>query len=278
MKYTKKFVLTPESSNNYNSDIDRDDNKSALQSRLDEFKNEFLKILLNKNSNSEENYRVYQELFTRFLNLNDDNKKITDIQQINDLPQNNQELPSVEKEENTTAEISTNKWIDSIPRALPKTLVKKGVLLAEHILNSNLIKVNNKGEISIDDTLIPGTNIIDLISNLTHKRLTSIKPKGITRLASALKRLNVPKYYIGNNRLLNTLNESNNKESDYDSDKSDDISSHKKSKLAKKLFQSSPISTRKTVGFDKIKTRSKTNSSTPKRNNSSFANHYTSWA
>lgn len=95
---------------------------------------------------------------------------------------------------------------DYISRLLPKTFKKKGELLMDTI-NKHRDKIywNDDGTIVVNNELIPGSNIADLINDAL-RRLKRPRPRGWEKFVVALKDIKVPLYCIGNPKTLEYMN------------------------------------------------------------------------
>src|SRR5437867_9923105 len=73
MKYTNKMVLVPEKmAINTNSN---DTKKAGLSKEIDDFKAEMMRILSDKLLSPEVQNQLYTQLFSRFLKLEEENRK-----------------------------------------------------------------------------------------------------------------------------------------------------------------------------------------------------------
>lgn len=99
----------------------------------------------------------------------------------------------------TTRDLPVNE-ID-IVESLPVSLRNKGKLLLKYVRDNRDIswKPETK-ELVYRGTVVPGSNVFDLISDATRNRKTQATPTGWKQLASALIDQNVPRTAIGNDR------------------------------------------------------------------------------
>lgn len=197
MKHTHKMVLVPEET------VHRIENhgineKSGLNRQIDEFRNELNKVIHNTNLSAEEQFKIYSQLFTRYLNMDSESKQPMKVlvQQDDSIPLN----PHMEPDDQFT-------WPSTILNGFPKSLRSKAAMLIEEIKHNSNIEVNNLGEISVNGTYIPKSNIIDLIHDFTRHRKT--KPAiGAEALAKIIKDSNIPREYVGNPDRLNPVSDS----------------------------------------------------------------------
>lgn len=88
---------------------------------------------------------------------------------------------------------------DNIVKSLPKSSQAEGELLLNHLKNHpDVIKWNDRGEIIFKGDVIPGSNLTDLISNVTTMRKSSIPLLPQTVFLKALSETNTPESWIRN--------------------------------------------------------------------------------
>jgi hypothetical protein len=234
MKFTKKYILMSEADINHEI-RGGNNNKSPMENRMSEFKNEMLNIL-NKSEHDESPetmYAIYQQLFSKYLNLNDNKThKIDFQQQTSDTKQFDFGTENIKNDVG---------WVDSVTKLLPKNISKKGLLLAERIRNSDVITVNNKGEISVKNKIVPNSNIIDLITDFSKKSSALRVPMGAQQFARALKHINIPTSFIGNTARIKLINDNDSDTDDNFYDVEDNTTPKKvynESSVKRKLFES----------------------------------------
>ena len=84
--------------------------------------------------------------------------------------------------------------IDSVPKMmqnLAKLLIQK---LKDH---SDVISWNNNGQLVLEGSIIPNTNIVDSVNDLMRKR-KGFNPEHSSTFAKALAKINVPENYVRN--------------------------------------------------------------------------------
>lgn len=87
---------------------------------------------------------------------------------------------------------------DYILQGIPKTSIKNAKMLLQHIHDNPSISIDDKGEITIHGQKLYGSNIIDVINDLTRKSKTRPSAIGAEELGNALQQSNMPLEYIGN--------------------------------------------------------------------------------
>lgn len=112
------------------------------------------------------------------------------------------ELPIVEQHSDTNTKTPSLKpdLKDRIANEIPRTYTQKATALYTLLDNSPRIHWDSVGRISIDDSLISDSNLIDLIGDLQRDRKSVEKPRGLNPFLSLIKELNVPHELIGNNK------------------------------------------------------------------------------
>ena len=76
---------------------------------------------------------------------------------------------------------------------------KKADVLYNILKNSSAITWDDAGRVSINGSLIPGSNLTDLFNDVIRQRQSS-SPVGWEAFVSLLASLNIPKEYIGNQK------------------------------------------------------------------------------
>ena len=88
---------------------------------------------------------------------------------------------------------------------LPKTVIKKGISFLNYLNLNRDISWDKAGVVTIDENIIPGSNIIDYISHSVRNISTRPDPIGFKIFRNWLIKQNVPITYIGNNSILNQI-------------------------------------------------------------------------
>lgn len=83
--------------------------------------------------------------------------------------------------------------------SIPETQRPRAKRLINLILANNTLTWGSSGEIKYNDKIIPKSNIVDLLSAATKTtKLRRLKMPGLAEFISFLKKINVPKYFLGN--------------------------------------------------------------------------------
>lgn len=80
----------------------------------------------------------------------------------------------------------------------------KAQLLLQNIYDFNILKWKESGEIKYKGKIIPRSNIVSLVKNVLNKNDDS-EPPGIKIFYKVLKKINIPKYLINNEKALGIL-------------------------------------------------------------------------
>jgi hypothetical protein len=188
MKFTNKLVLVPEQSVNNREN----EPKSSLEKQVGEFRTELQRILSDTSIPAEEQYQLYSQLFTRYLNLDNEAR---------------QPKPIIFKGEEADSVKQDVNWDISALKNIPKSKRDQAGMLVEYIKhNNNMVQVNNNGEIVINNEPIVNSHIIDLINDFTRVNVKADPPIGAAAFAKVLKLINVPRSYIGNSKRWKMIN------------------------------------------------------------------------
>ena len=106
-------------------------------------------------------------------------------------------------ESDTSEQLSaTDKQIvDSVPKIMQnrtKLLIQK---LKDH---SEIISWKNNGQLVLDGSTIPNSNIVDLVNDIMRKR-KGFNPEHSSAFAKALTKINVPEDYVRNPDRINSI-------------------------------------------------------------------------
>ena len=82
--------------------------------------------------------------------------------------------------------------IHHIISSVPKSLKTKTQVLLNLMQTSNRISWDQTGAVSIDNKVVPGSNIIDLVNDMVRRRTTLRNPIGITEFKQMLQAINIP--------------------------------------------------------------------------------------
>jgi len=185
MKYSNKMVLVPHDTVSKIKDTD----KTGLEKTLDEYKTELKRILNDESLSSEDQVKIYSQLFSKFIKFDRDNQQPPVIFTKTAEPESSKAQPDPELESIAKP---------NIIKGLPKGRQNQANLLVDYLKGLPNFKVNQNGEIMINEKTVPNTNFIDLVHDFIRDRPKAIPPRGADSFASFLRSTNVPKEYIGN--------------------------------------------------------------------------------
>lgn len=205
MKHIQKMVLVPQEML-----IDKHENtqKLGLAKQLEEFTTELTKILNSTHANPEEQFKIYTQLFTRFLNMDTEMK-----QPIKVLLQ--QEPEKTAEPANLDMPFDWNNLLNGIP----KNKRSKAAMFINEVKKNKNLNVNENGELVVNGENFVGSNIVDIIHDFMRQRKTMKPVHGSIELAKVLAQSNIPHVYIGNpDRLKLLYKEENDKEKSFNVD------------------------------------------------------------
>lgn len=209
MKYTNKMILVPHEF--VNRDSKQDAEKTGITKQVDDFRNELKRILNNDSLSAEEQVQLYSQIFSRYITLDDEDKKppVVFLKSENTLKDEANMPKNVDSNNSNTERVKreSDVWFSkSVLEGLPQGKRKKAQLLVDLIKNSVEINVERNGQISINNRSVPNTHIVDLIHDFIRDRPNADPAEGHIIFARALKKLNVPKEYIGNQNRWKLIN------------------------------------------------------------------------
>lgn len=170
--HAKKIVLLPKEAT---------ETRRPIDSVLNGLEREMID-LLDQNVAADAKLTMYNSLFNRFRKLTSQRNE----------PYKLQILEPVEQD------ISDKEILEGIP----DTKLSNANLLLKFIQKTPNIQITENGEIIVDGNKIYGSNIIDLVHDLSRQRKTHAPAIGIAEIARALKKANVPIQAIGNKERL----------------------------------------------------------------------------
>ena len=94
-----------------------------------------------------------------------------------------------EKKTPTTTDI-----MGEVVTTLPKALQENGRLLVSRLKTTQW---NDRGELLHEGVVVPGSNVVDLVHDLLHKRKTC-DPIGWQQFGSQMRAANIPMELVGN--------------------------------------------------------------------------------
>lgn len=231
MQHAKKMLLVePEL-------IERlkESNENTSENTLSRLDSEMQKILQSK-MNDRDKWTLYSQALQRYLHIIEEGRrplKLSILTEPEDEPTkfNNGDVPYKEEKNNdsTTVPELPATGVDVTPprketfapqytpsymiKLIPKTYRKKGEVLLDFIIQSKpKIWWKKGGEVVLNNEILVGSNIFDLISD-TLRTLKRPKPLGWEKFVLALKDINVPLSCVGNPTSLQYINQSHSSES-----------------------------------------------------------------
>lgn len=86
---------------------------------------------------------------------------------------------------------------EEILQTLPKVYKTKGELLFNRLCACDLINWDNQGLVTINNKVLAGSNIIDLVCDVIRRKKSGA-PAGWKEFLDGLRRINIPQEFIGN--------------------------------------------------------------------------------
>jgi hypothetical protein len=128
-------------------------------------------ILEREDLSADERPKLYDQSFTRYLNVYDDYRP----------------RPVAVAPEPVKQDLINNEILESVP----KTMKAKVQLLLKKMKSSPDISLNEKGELKYKGETVQGSNVVDLVNNVLSKR-QYFNPQGWETFGEALREANVP--------------------------------------------------------------------------------------
>ena len=105
-------------------------------------------------------------------------------------------------EQTMTSESDTSEQLSATDKqiiySVPKTMQNRAKLLIQKLKDhTDVISWNDNGELVLDRSTIPNSNIVDLVNDVMRKR-KGFKPEHSSTFAKALAKINVPEDYVRN--------------------------------------------------------------------------------
>jgi hypothetical protein len=133
-------------------------------------------ILKREDLSAEERLKLYDQLFTRYLNVYDDSRP----------------RPVAVAPEPVKQDLIDNEILESVA----KTMKAKVQLLLKKMKSSPDISWNEKGELKYKGESVQGSNVVDVVNDVLSKR-QYFNPHGWESLGEALREANIPQDLIG---------------------------------------------------------------------------------
>ena len=182
MKETRKFQLVPQ---HHTNTVNMNPGTSGLAKQVNEFRVELEKILQDTTRPTEEQYLIFNQLFQRYMNLQDEyrNRPLPVV-----IRSNDNALQQQQQQHSNDDAIPDENILYGIPK-MKQTQAKS---LLHHIKNTPRISWNDRGQVAIDGQYIPGSNIIDLVHDFTREGRSVPPAVGHEAFAAILKAENTP--------------------------------------------------------------------------------------
>lgn len=189
MEHAKKMVLlSQEALKHMRKEVEPKSHDPVTD--LDTQMNDILKSSLD----DREKWKQYQQVLQRFLYYSQESRKPISLT----LKEDPSLIEDGEKNMKGNATVSPME-IENILHTMPATARKRAELLCQRLQESSSFNWNTNGEVSINNEVIPGTNIVDLINDAVRNRKYT-NPKGWEQFARVLHDLHVPQEFINNSR------------------------------------------------------------------------------
>ena len=141
-------------------------------------------ILEREDLSTEERLKLYDQSFTRYLNVHDDYRPRPMVSKVSTSP------PAVIETEIEDA------IEEEILESVPKTMKTKAELLVRKMKADPNIAWSEKGELKYKGETVRGSNVVDLVNDVLRKR-KYFNPQGWETFGEALREANVPQDLIG---------------------------------------------------------------------------------
>lgn len=186
MNHVKKMILVPQET------VARLHETPALtpQTQMSSLDTEMNGILNKKYADDSEKWKHYSEALQRYLHFAGETRKPLSLE-IESVP----EKPSDSADPNGSSQIR-----QQVASVLPKTYKEQALKIHDYLaVSGSPVTWDAQGVVSIKNTRIPHSNIIDWISDLTRYR-KNFEPHGINQFVYTLAELNIPLELIGNEK------------------------------------------------------------------------------
>lgn len=178
--------------------VERLENKKTVTSNpIQTMKTDMSDLLENKKLNDDEKWKQYSQLLMKFL------MHVKDFSKPIEIPI--KEIPSVDLTQKTDNQVDIIKpkrldFSSLIEKTVPKLVKPKAMALYNFLENKETFSWDDKGQILIENVLVPQSNIIDLFNDVLRNRKHSTHPVGGVEFYNFLKASNVPNEYIANHK------------------------------------------------------------------------------
>ena len=141
-------------------------------------------ILEREDLSTDERLMLYDQSFTRYLNVHDDYRSRPVVSKVSTSP------PAVIETETKDA------MEEEILESVPKTMKTKAELLVRKMKADPNIAWSEKGELKYKGETVRGSNVVDLVNDVLRKR-KYFNPQGWKTFGETLREANVPQDLIG---------------------------------------------------------------------------------
>ena len=141
-------------------------------------------ILEREDLSTDERLKLYDQSFTRFLNVHNNYRPRLVVSRVSTSP------PAVIETETKDA------IEEEILESVPKTMKTKAELLVRKLKADPNVAWSEKGELKYKGETVRGSNVVDLVNDVLRKR-KYFNPQGWETFGEALREANVPQDLIG---------------------------------------------------------------------------------
>lgn len=153
-------------------------------------------------SNQREKWKMYQQVLQRYQFFSDEERHPKNITTpaTSEKPD---DIAPVAREKPQTAEKASGMSDAAILSTVPKTYKKQAEQLLKHLHSSsnNRLSWDQTGLVRINNEPIKGSSITDLVNDAMRNRKT-VRATGREQFGAELRRLGIPREFIGNTSLL----------------------------------------------------------------------------
>lgn len=154
------------------------------QSQMNSLDGEMQSILNKKYAEDSEKWKMYSDTLQRYLHFASETRKPLSIE--------------IDSKTDNTALIRDEAVRAQLAASVPKTYKSHSLRIYDYLCQSHsTVTWDASGTLSINNTVVPQSNLVDSISDLTRSR-KNFAPPGTDALCQALAQMNVPLELIGN--------------------------------------------------------------------------------
>ena len=148
-----------------------------------------MNAVLREAGNDEEKIAKYNQILHRYLTYQDKRKNTPIKVQVT----GGDEVPAVVNDDADDDAVTKD-----VLESVPKSMTRRAKLLMRRLGRSTDVSWNERGELVLNATPVPGSNVADLVNDVLRKRKTVRPPVGWQAFARQLKTMNVPQEVVGN--------------------------------------------------------------------------------